>query len=188
MSLHESAVLKPRDPSLTNSDDWPIFSLQSAFVYDPLGDISEPCNLLHAGAYKPLAISGKLQPLPAKARRLFLRSSPTHHQPIVVTDVLQFSYGQYEDGSVEVWAAGRAGWYTINPSRAYKDVYADITQAIKLLYFAADTYKEMKKLPTGLDVKSLFVQVGRGPLARRQSLLTCPVVLFSTPADLPNCP
>ncbi|KAI4810395.1 hypothetical protein E4T44_10882, partial [Aureobasidium sp. EXF-8845] len=59
--------------------------------------------------------------------------------------VKEFSYGEYGDGSLDIWAAGKAGWFTIRASRAYRDTYSDMTQALKLLYFMADSYKAQKR-------------------------------------------
>ncbi|KAI4808837.1 hypothetical protein E4T44_10929, partial [Aureobasidium sp. EXF-8845] len=64
---------------------------------------------------------------------------------IELTDVKEFSYGEYGDGSLDIWAAGKAGWFTIKASRAYRETYSDMTQALKLLYFMADSYKAQKK-------------------------------------------
>lgn len=155
---HESSILRPRDPTLKSSDDWPIFVLKSVHVFDPLDPSASPVNLLHAGAYRPLTVRGKLEPLTPETSHLLLRHSYTPTQPIEITHVREFSYGQYEDQSVDLWAAGEAGWYTINPSRAYKDIYRDMVQAIKLLYYAADTYREEKRY-SDLDAPELFRRV-----------------------------
>lgn len=158
MSNHESTILKARDPSLTNSDDWPVFVIDNALVFDPLDPTTSPVNLLHAGAYRPLSISGKFDTHADVPTELLLR--PTYHrnQPIEISSVTQFSYGQYEDGTVDIWASGQAGWYTINPSRPYKHVYSDMVQAVKLLYFTSDTYQEAKKL-SDVDAQLLFHKV-----------------------------
>lgn len=87
-----------------------------------------------------------------------LENSYHRAQPIEVTGVTQFSYGQYEDGTLDIWAAGQAGWYTVKPSRVYKDIYTDMVQAVQLLYFVADAYKETKRY-SDLDAPALFEKV-----------------------------
>lgn len=159
---HETHILHPRSPALLNSDDWPIFTLKNAHIFDSAETdttLIDPISLLHAGAYRPLHITGKLEPPPHESSHLLLKPSYHRSQPIEVSDVRQFSYGQYEDGTVEIWAAGKAGWFTIVPGRAYKDTYADMVMAVKLLYFASDKYKEVKK-PAELDAHDLFHKVG----------------------------
>jgi hypothetical protein len=38
-----------------------------------------------------------------------------------------------------VWAAGRAGWYTLTPSREYKEIFTDMREAAQCWYFILDT-------------------------------------------------
>jgi hypothetical protein len=47
-----------------------------------------------------------------------------------------------------VWAAGRAGWYTLTPSRAYKDIFADMREAAQCWYFILDTCQGEAVAPT----------------------------------------
>lgn len=65
---------------------------------------------------------------------------------IRVPDIQRFAYGQYDDGEVAVWALGKAGWYKIQPSRKYKDVFRQMMEAINALYFAVDYYRQNKRL------------------------------------------
>jgi len=53
----ESAVLKPRDPSITSENDWPEFELANVEVKDKKGDHS---NLLLASDAMPMTITGNL--------------------------------------------------------------------------------------------------------------------------------
>lgn len=53
-----------------------------------------------------------------------------------------FAYGQYDSGEIAFWAAGKAGWFEIRPSRQYRDIYEDMVEAIEFLYFVADLYRE----------------------------------------------
>lgn len=59
MTIPESDVLKPVDPSITNSDDWEIFVLDDArVVHESNG---KPANLLSAYADTPLKVQGTLK-------------------------------------------------------------------------------------------------------------------------------
>ncbi|KAI4717630.1 hypothetical protein E4T48_06162 [Aureobasidium sp. EXF-10727] len=141
----ENLILRPRDPSQVNSDLWPEFEIKQAFVFDPEDPDRAPVSLLHAGHYRPLAISGKLEPPNAQNIRSWLDNTAHRSVQIELTDIKEFSYGEYGDGSLDIWAAGQAGWFAIRPSRAYRDMYSDMTQALKLLYFMADSYKALKR-------------------------------------------
>lgn len=53
----ESAVLKPRDPSITSENDWPEFQLDNVEVKEKNGDHS---NLLFASSTMPMTVTGNL--------------------------------------------------------------------------------------------------------------------------------
>jgi len=53
----ETEVLKPRDPSIANENDWPEFQLHNAEVRNAARRLS---NLLHAGDDTPVTITGDL--------------------------------------------------------------------------------------------------------------------------------
>lgn len=84
---------------------------------------------------------------------------------IQVQSVRSFSYGQYDSGEVSFWAAGKAGWLEIKPVRPYKDIYNDMTEAINILYFAADFFRGRKSKQArrvGVDVVFAKVRPIRG--------------------------
>lgn len=59
---------------------------------------------------------------------------------IALHEVRSFAYGQFEDGGVQIWAAGQAGWFSISPSRRFKSTYLEMEEAVSILYFVADIY------------------------------------------------
>lgn len=60
MPRPEGDVLKPVDPSITDSDEWEIFVLSDAHVvYESDGT---PASLLSAYADTPLRVQGRLEP------------------------------------------------------------------------------------------------------------------------------
>lgn len=141
----ETALLAPLDPSVdTNPDDWPEYELTNARVHLP-GSRDSNVSLLLATEHHPLTVVGQLQPVPAALARRYRGSSTKRADAVEVTPVKLFAYGQYSDGSVALWAAGRAGWFALKPSRAYREVYEGMVEAVKLLYFVADVYRKPKK-------------------------------------------
>lgn len=168
---NEIAVLRPRDPAQLNSDDWPEFELKQAFVFDPEDPNRAPVSLLHAGHYRPLSITGKLEPPNSHNVDSWLDNSVHRAVQIELTDIKEFSYGEYGDGSLDIWAAGKAGWFTIKPSRAYREMYTDMTQALKLLYFMADSYRALRKY-ADLSAPYFFQKVCR-LIQHLKLVLTC---------------
>ena len=63
-------------------------------------------------------------------------------QPIQLSPVRRYAYGQFEDGGVGVWAEGKAGWFLVEPAVEYKSIFLGMVEAIDLLYFLADNSKK----------------------------------------------
>lgn len=138
---HESAILKPRDPSITDSNSWPDFPLTHVEVFDANSD--ELTSLLLAGVDRPVTIHGKIERLPHD-RMKYLLPRVSIPISISVTDVRTFGYGQYEEGDVALWAAGQAGWFELKPSRKYKDIFNEMLEAVGVLYFLADMHRDYR--------------------------------------------
>ena len=64
---------------------------------------------------------------------------------IIIDDVTHYAYGQTEDRSVEIWVAGKAGWYLISPAKGYLPTFNRMVQAVDMLYFLIDRHKQGKK-------------------------------------------
>ncbi|KAK7516419.1 uncharacterized protein IWZ02DRAFT_491368 [Phyllosticta citriasiana] len=139
MPVHESEVLKPRDPSISDENDWHEFVLSNAEVRD--AETNSIANLLIADDISPVTITGRLEPVEKNQAHL-LRNSQPRGTVIEVRHVTRFAYGQYEDGEVAIWAAGEAGWFKLLPSRSYRSVFEGMVEAINLLYYLADVYRE----------------------------------------------
>lgn len=58
MATLEEDVLKPRDPALRNSDEWPTFNLKKISVTS--SKTGEQVSLLSAHKAHPVIVSGKL--------------------------------------------------------------------------------------------------------------------------------
>ncbi|KAK1809261.1 hypothetical protein LTR12_016374 [Friedmanniomyces endolithicus] len=145
--LPESSVLTPLDPSKdTNSDDWPDFELKDAEVYIPKG-WDRKTSLLTASEHYPLSIVGdvQLQSIPQDLAHTIKQQRHSHKALIEISPVKSFAYGQFEDGTIALWAGGRAGWFRFQPTRGYRETYDEMMEAIKMLYFVADAYREERK-------------------------------------------
>lgn len=61
-------------------------------------------------------------------------------RPVVVQipNVTHWAYGQFGTGSYALWVAGNAGWFEIEPSRAYRKIYNEMIEAVRIFYFLAD--------------------------------------------------
>lgn len=61
---------------------------------------------------------------------------------IQIDHVTQFAYGEYDNHEIVIWIAGKAGWYQIEPARSYKNIFADMIEAVSVLYYLADYYRD----------------------------------------------
>jgi hypothetical protein len=78
---------------------------------------------------------------------------------IEILHVTRFSYGELTDGQFAIWAEGKAGWFEIRPASHYADIYADMIQAVQLLYFVTDIYNEPRKRGGGPSPQLIFQEV-----------------------------
>jgi hypothetical protein len=68
-------------------------------------------------------------------------ASKSRNPTIQVHNVTHFAYGTYQNGDVDIWAAGEAGWYQIKPAESYIDLFQSMIEAVNILYFMSDCYK-----------------------------------------------
>ncbi|KAH7371041.1 hypothetical protein BKA66DRAFT_514456 [Pyrenochaeta sp. MPI-SDFR-AT-0127] len=153
MPTSEANLLKPIDPSITNSDHWDIFVLSDAHVvYESNG---KPANLLAAYADTPLKVEGRLE-APGRGQAKCLLKRPYKPTDIEIRNVTRFSYGEMTDGAYVIWAQGKAGWFEIRPAARYKPIFDDMTQAVELLYFVTDIYSGPRKRGGGPSAQLVF--------------------------------
>lgn len=144
-TILETDVLRARDPALDDTtDEWPEFQLSSVHVRLP-DDPNTAVSLLEAAQHFPVTVVGQLEPLDSKLAHLYIASSSRKRVTIVIEDVRFFSYGQYPDGSIAIWAPGKAGWFALKPGRSYKQIYAQMIEAVEAFYFIVDAYREPRK-------------------------------------------
>jgi hypothetical protein len=153
--IPETDILEARDPALDDqSDDWPEFNLSNAQVHLP-GQPDILVSLLEASQNYPVTVVGTLDTPSDERSRLYKGPAYKKRTSIEIDNVRFFSYGQYPDGSIALWAPGKAGWFTLQPSRAYKRSYADMIDAVQTFYYIADAYREPRRSGKGKSVTIL---------------------------------
>ncbi|KAJ4362433.1 hypothetical protein N0V83_010526 [Neocucurbitaria cava] len=153
MPVPETDVLKPVDPSITDSDHWEIFVLSDAQVfYESNG---KPASLLAAYADTPLRVQGRLD-APGRGQMKYFLTKPYKPVDIEIRHVTRFSYGEMTDGAYVIWAQGKAGWFEIRPAQRYQAVFDDMARAVELLYFVTDIYNEPRKRGGGPSAQLIF--------------------------------
>lgn len=85
------------------------------------------------------------------------RTSFFKNPSVEIPSTAQHSWGQYESGEFSFWVEGQAGWFHITPARSYREIYEEMVEAIKLLFFVADIYGKAKK--KGPNSQLLFEEV-----------------------------
>ncbi|KAI9678559.1 MAG: hypothetical protein M1817_005616 [Caeruleum heppii] len=137
-ALREDQILISKDVSLLDDTQWEEFELKRVQVFE-----NETCsklvNLFDANLDKPLVVRGYLQKVEPEQEHLVLNPGYTK-TPIEITGVLQYALAQFVDGTLGVWAAGKAGWYEVSPAASYKGIYAVMIEGVKLWYFVQDCH------------------------------------------------
>ncbi|CAG8909165.1 unnamed protein product [Penicillium egyptiacum] len=143
MTSREETVLAPTDPSVTDENDWWEFGLTDVKVLKP-GKMLY-ANLLDATEQNPVQVIGCLEPLREDQEHLVLNPDNPPKR-IIIDEVTHYAYGQTEDKSIELWVAGKAGWYDIiSPAKGFTPTYNRMVQAIDLLYFLVDKHQQGKR-------------------------------------------
>ncbi|KAJ5227048.1 uncharacterized protein N7469_007054 [Penicillium citrinum] len=141
MTSREETVLPPIDPSIGDENEWPEFELTDAKVLRP-GKMLY-ANLLDASEQTPVQVIGCLELKKAQEELLLEPEKPNNR--IVLDNVTHYAYGQMEDRSVEMWAAGKAGWYKIAPAKGYLPHFNRMVQAVDTFYFLMDKHQHGRK-------------------------------------------
>jgi hypothetical protein len=144
-AIPEGNLLATLHPDLVNnSDEWPEFELKDVKVFTP-NDPSNLTSLLEAAAHYPLTLTGHLEPLGKDQAHLYTQTTTRRAPLIEIKDVWMFSYGQFEDGNIGLWAGGLAGWYALKPSRAYKSIWSSMVESVDAFYWIVDSYREKRR-------------------------------------------
>ncbi|KAJ5713271.1 uncharacterized protein N7483_010452 [Penicillium malachiteum] len=141
MTSREETVLPPIDPSISDENDWWEFGLSEVKVLRP-GKMLY-ANLLEATEKNPVQVIGELQLKPNQEHLVL--SPDALSKRMIIDDVTHYAYGQAEDRSVQLWVAGRAGWYRISPAKGYLPHFNRMVQAVDMYYFLIDRHQHGKK-------------------------------------------
>ncbi|KAK5687393.1 hypothetical protein LTS10_001531 [Elasticomyces elasticus] len=147
----ESNILSPLDPSkTTDSNEWPDFELNNVRVHLP-NDRAATTSLLVASEHYPVTVVGDVQlhSIPKELSHTIKQQNHGRTASIEILEVRSFAYGQFDDGTIGLWASGRAGWFRLKPARAYREVYNGMIEGIGMLYFVADAYREERRSGKG---------------------------------------
>ncbi|GAM35795.1 hypothetical protein TCE0_017f04394 [Talaromyces pinophilus] len=141
MTSREDQILKPRDPSVEDENEWEEFSLTDVKVLIP--GKSRYANLLDASPDNPVRVVGSLNEVEDEQGHLVLDEDYLSKR-IVIENVTHYAYGQHADGEIGVWVAGQAGWFSIVPAKGYKPMFNDMIEAVDLLYFLVDRHRNQR--------------------------------------------
>ena len=171
MAILEEDVLKPKDPSLINSDEWPTFNLKKINVTSQR--TGKVCSLLAAHKAHPVIVSGKLEkvdndllPLGKMGQSLIwfvitdgiksVRDNGYRESRVELRNVTTYAFAEYQDGSYGFWAAGKAGWFEIqSPATSFKEIYSLMNEAASMFYMLADKLRRAIKKRPKLNAKEL---------------------------------
>lgn len=171
MAFLEEDVLKPKDPSLINSDEWPTFNLKKINVTSQR--TGKVCSLLAAHKAHPVIVSGKLEkvdndllPLGKMCQSLIwfvitdgiksVRDNGYRESRVELRNVTTYAFAEYQDGSYGFWAAGKAGWFEIqSPATSFKETYSLMNEAASMFYMLADKLRRAIKKRPKLNAKEL---------------------------------
>ncbi|PGH19431.1 hypothetical protein AJ80_03931 [Polytolypa hystricis UAMH7299] len=139
MTTRIEDVLRARDPSITDENDWEEFALTDVKVLVP--GKARYANVLSASVDNPVSVTGQLEIVEEDQEHLVLDDAYRSRR-VLIENVTHYAYGQHDDGEVGIWVAGEAGWFAINPARGYKPMFNEIVEAVDLLYFLADMHRQ----------------------------------------------
>ncbi|KAI9774778.1 MAG: hypothetical protein M1839_001645 [Geoglossum umbratile] len=124
---------------------WPEFRLSDVLVFR--GDETSLASLLLVGTRGAVTVRGVLGLLRPEQHDN-LRDGRIYTSPgaIELHDVSRFAYGTVEGtDNIAIWAAGKAGWFLIEPSAVYAHIYQHMVVAVKMFHFLEDQYRPYRK-------------------------------------------
>ncbi|KAI9801533.1 MAG: hypothetical protein M1825_003212 [Sarcosagium campestre] len=141
--MHESLILKPKDDTILDSNEWPEFTLENATVFNRDG--STMTSLLDANLSDPVIVRGRLGDIDPEYKSAVISPGHPVGSEISVDNVTQFAHAKFEDGTIGFWAAGSAGWFEVTPSKDYEQVYQSMAEGVQLLYFLEDHFSGCRR-------------------------------------------
>ncbi|KAI4163467.1 MAG: hypothetical protein LQ342_002974 [Letrouitia transgressa] len=164
--VDEDRILLPRDPAISDSNDWLTFSLRKVNVVSEEGD--RPVSLLAANSAFPVKVSGVLQRIDSNLNHL-VKDRKYHTKRIRLNNVTTYAFAEYNDGSYGFWAAGQAGWFEVDePIPQYRHIYNQMTEAASMFYSLADCQRKSRRKNVSMSTEELnqyvekaFKEVGK---------------------------
>nr|POE85092.1 hypothetical protein CFP56_68661 [Quercus suber] len=136
---------------LNDDDDLQLCDCQ---VLDP--STRQPVSLLTAATFNAVTVIGTLHALPKEKWHHYAKPeyrNKSHH--IEITSVMRNAFGEYDDGTFGLWAAGETGWYDIRGADEYKSMMEFMREDIRTFYFIADAYREPRMVGKGKKARHL---------------------------------
>lgn len=160
MPVSEESVLKPKDPSIENWDDWPTYSLKNIKVFDQVTGL--PVSLFTAHKSHPVKVIGHLEAIDDDQSHLsnihssqimlllidnFTVRDPKYRtKTIELKNITTYAFAEFEDGSHGFWAAGKAGWFEIkDPTVPFQHTFDMMNEAASIFYLLVDKLRRSRK-------------------------------------------
>ena len=171
MPIPEEDVLKQKDPNITDTDEWPSFSLRKVSIVSTRN--GQHVSLLEAHKDNSVQVSGQLETVTKDQLRLSRYSTPLHGNHIAdfvfsvkdqkyklktveLNNITNYAFAEYDDGTFGFWAAGKAGWFEIkNASGLYQQNLAEMNEAASMFYAMVDKTRRGRKDPSKMSIKDL---------------------------------
>ncbi|KAI1853635.1 hypothetical protein JX266_001619 [Neoarthrinium moseri] len=139
----ETQVIRPA-PANVHPNDWPLFLLTEAAVYNRHGQLA---NLLEADLEGPFMIRGLLAVESDQSKLLMRGHTRSRLVWIEMPRVYSYSFGLKEETGMPVlWAQGECCHLEIVPSERYEPIASTMFQGIVMHYAILDLYLEQVEL------------------------------------------
>ncbi|KAI4214104.1 MAG: hypothetical protein LQ351_003189 [Letrouitia transgressa] len=157
--VDEDRILLPRDPTISDSNNWLTFSLRKVNVVSEKED--RPVSLLAANSAFPVKVSGVLQRIDSNLNHL-VKDRKYHSKRIRLNNVTTYAFAEYNDGTYGFWAAGQAGWFEVDePIPQYKHIFTQMTEAASMFYSLADCQRKSRRKNVSMSTEELNQYVER---------------------------
>jgi hypothetical protein len=84
--------------------------------------------------------------------------APRKPTTIEINEVGRFAFGLDPANNACFWAAGDAGWFIVNPSKEYKPMFLEMSEAVICWYFVLDRHSTAKGKKSYRDIYADFAR------------------------------
>ncbi|MCJ1348116.1 hypothetical protein MMC31_006347 [Peltigera leucophlebia] len=143
MAVSETSVLFAKDPSIADSDDWPVYSLREVNVLSGL--TGETVSLFTANGDHPIRVIGYLEKI-HKTLSKFVRDTSYETKLIEVTGICSYTFAESENGMSDFWVEGFAGWFLLKePAPLYRETFSMMQECISMFNFMANKERMLRR-------------------------------------------